>query len=59
VSDKLKTLTMTRDDIFRIVAADARARRLAGTLNKEMRRQAAAIEEACLNAIEGRAPLAN
>jgi hypothetical protein len=59
MSDKLKTLTMTHDDVYRIVAADARRRRLAGNLSPEMSRQAAAIEESCLDEIEGRVPSVN
>jgi hypothetical protein len=59
MSDKLKTLTMTGDDAFRIVAADARRRRLSGTLNKEMARQAADIEEAVLDEIKGDTPSVN
>jgi hypothetical protein len=59
MSDKLKALTMTLDDMFRIVAADARRRRLAGNLSPEMSRQAADIEQNCLDEIEGGLPVAN
>jgi hypothetical protein len=59
MSDKLKTLTMTADDAYRIVAADARRRKLAGDLPEEIRRQAADIEESYTDAIEGNAPSIN
>jgi hypothetical protein len=56
VSDKLK---ISQDDYLRAVAADARKKRLSGTLNEEMTRQAADIEEACNDAIEGNTPSVN
>jgi hypothetical protein len=59
MSDKLKTLTMTADDAYRIVAADARRRKLAGDLPAEIRRQAADIEEAALDQIKGDTPSVN
>jgi hypothetical protein len=59
VSDKLKTLTMTCEDAYRIIAVDAKRRRLSGEYSEEICRQLADIEASCLDEIKGSIPLAN